>query len=225
VELFELYLSPGDNPTQFRAIVIQSSAGEKEAESFLPFIEEDRNWRTTLIKTLESVTFSSKDFQQPGEQDWMVKAGILSENRCTFHPDLLKNIGQALYKALFPGGGELERVLQSALRIAETKNTQLHIQLKLEFDSVKRSRLADYPWELLHDGKKFLAHHHVTFSRYIAQDTVPPSLPTTAQINVLLVSSAAFDVKQGLKKFSRQEQEAVRQGLEKAQAKGLELTH
>jgi hypothetical protein len=185
VELFELYLSPSDNPGRFRAIVIQSSAGEKEAESFLPFIEEDRDWRTTVIKTLESVTFSSKDFQIPGEQEWMVKAGILLENRSAFHPDLLKNIGQTLYQALFPLGGELENVLQSALRIAETKNTQLHIQLKFEFDSVKRSRLADYPWELLHDGKKFLAHHYVTFSRYIAQGTAPPSLAPTTKINVL----------------------------------------
>lgn len=220
MELFELYLSPSDDPTRFRAIVIQSSAGEKEAESFLAFIEGGKDWRTTLIKTLESVTFSSKDFQQPGEQDWMIKAGILSEDQRIFHPDLLKNIGQALYKALFPPGGKLEGVLQSALRIAETKNTLLHIQLKFEADSVKRSRLADYPWELLHDGKQFLAHHQVTFSRYIAHDTVPPNLPPIEQINVLLISSAAFDSEQGLKKLSNQEQQAVQQGLQKAQAKG-----
>jgi CHASE2 domain-containing sensor protein len=39
------------------------------------------------------------------------------------------------------------------------------------------------------------------------------------------VSSGAFDIEQGLKKLSKQEQEAVRQGLEKAQAKGyIQLT-
>lgn len=216
MELFELYLSPSEDPTQFRAVVMKSSVGEKEAKLCLPFIEGDKNWRTTVIKTLESTTFYSKDFREPGEQEWMVRAGILSARQRIFHPYLLENIGQTLYKTLFPPRGELEGFLQSALRIAETKNTQLHIQLMFEADSVKRSRLADYPWELLHDGTQFLAHHQVTFSRYIAHNTVPPNLSPTEQINVLLVSSAAFDSEQKLEKLSKHEQQAIRRGLEKA---------
>ncbi|MEP0853618.1 MULTISPECIES: tetratricopeptide repeat protein [Cyanophyceae] len=90
------------------------------------------------------------------------------------------------------------------------------MQLKLEADVVQRSRLSDYPWELLHDGQRFLLHHQLGFSRYIAHDTAPPSLPSVEQVNVLLVSSAASDSELGLKPLSKREQQAIRKGLEKA---------
>ncbi len=220
MKLFELYLSPNNHPTRFREIVTQSPTIDGEGDSSLPFIEGENDWRTTLIKTLESPTFKSQDFQKPGEQDWMVKAEILTSDRCAFHPNLLKNIGRSLYQALFPPESKVEKALQSAIWAAEGENTQLHIQLKFEADSVQRSRLADYPWELMHDGQRFLAHHQVTFSRYIAHDTVPPNIAPVAQVNVLLVSSAAFDPDQELKQLSIQEQQAIHQGLNNAQQTG-----
>ncbi len=220
MELFKLYLSPVELNTRFKAIVFHSTAGEREEESSLPFIDGEKNWQTTLIKILESAKFNANDFNQDGEQDWMVKAGFLTEDRQTFHPDLLKNIGRSLYQSLFPLGGKLESILKSALLFSESKNTNLHIQLTFQEDSVSRSRFADYPWELLHDGKNFLAHRRVTFSRYIAYESVPPNLPATEKLNVLLVSSAAFDADQGLKKLSKQEQQAIALGLEKAQTYG-----
>ncbi|MEQ8381314.1 MAG: CHASE2 domain-containing protein [Coleofasciculus sp. A1-SPW-01] len=220
MELFELYLSPNQHPTRFRAIVTQSPASEGETESSLPFFEGENDWRTTLIKTLESTSFNPKNFPKLGEQDWMVKVGILTSDRSAFDPHRLKTIGRSLYQALFPPGSKVEKALQSALRVAEGKNTQLHIQFKFEADSVQRLRLADYPWELIHDGQRFLAHYQVTFSRYIAHDTVPPNLPPVEQMNVLLVSSAAFDPDEGLKQLSTQEQQAIYQGLQNAQQTG-----
>lgn len=220
MELFKLRLSPVEMASRLKATVIHSTAGEQEDESSLPFIDNGKDWRTTLIKTLESAKFNANDFQQDGEQDWMVKAGFLTEDRQAFHPDLLKNIGRSLYQSLFPSGGKLESILKSALHFSESKNTNLHIQLTFQEDSVSRSRFADYPWELLHDGKNFLAHRRVTFSRYIAYESVPPNLPATEKLNVLLVSSAAFDADQGLKKLSKQEQQAIALGLEKAQTYG-----
>jgi CHASE2 domain-containing sensor protein len=220
MELFKLLFSPIEPGTRFKAIVVHSTVGERDDESLLPFVDEGKDWRTTLIKILESVAFNPKDFQQFGEQEWMEKVGLLTEDRQTFHPDLLKNIGQTLYQSLFPRMGKLESLLKSALRSAESNNTDLHIQLTFQEDSVRRSRFADYPWELLHDGKKFLAHRRVTFSRYIGDELVPPNLPATEKINVLLVSSAAFDADEGLKKLSKQEQQAVLHGLEKSQHHG-----
>nr|MBW4582074.1 CHASE2 domain-containing protein [Tildeniella nuda ZEHNDER 1965/U140] len=64
-----------------------------------------------------------------------------------------------------------------------------------------------------------------TFSRYIAYESAPPNLPLTEKINVLLVSSAAFDAEQGLKKLSNQEQKAIFQGLQKAQTQGHVKLH
>ena len=215
MELFELYLSPID-ATRFKVIVTQSPAGEGETESSLPFCDGSQDRRITLIKTLESASFRSESFVGEGEQEWMVEAEILAADGTTFHPDYQAKIGKELYRALFPPGSKVERAIHSSLRQAEEKNTQLLVQLKLEADAVQRSRLSDYPWELLHDGQRFLLHHQLGFSRYIAHDTAPPSLPLVEQVNVLLVSSAAFDSQMGLKRLSKQEQQAIRKGLEKA---------
>ena len=219
MELFELYLSPID-ATRFKVIVTQSPAGEGETESSLPFCEGFQDRQITLIKTLESASFRSESFVEEGEQEWMVKTEILAADRTTFHPNFQAKIGKELYRALFPPGSKVERALHSSLRQAEEKNTQLLVQLKLEADAVQRSRLSDYPWELLHDGQRFLLHHQLGFSRYIADETAPPSLPPVEQVNVLLVSSAAFDSQMGLKRLSKQEQQAIRKGLEKASEAG-----
>ena len=220
MELFKLYFSPLEPSNRFKAIVFSSTAGEQEEDAFLPFLDEGKDWRTTLIKTLEAPTFVPKDFQQAGEQSWMAKTGFLTKDQKAFHPNLVENVGQALYQSLFPPGGSLESVLKSAIRSAEEKNTDLLIQLTFQENSVHRSRFADYPWELLHDGKKFLAQRRVTFSRYIAYESAQPNLSPTEKLNVLLISSAAFDAEQGLKKLTKDEQSAVLQGLQRAQAKG-----
>jgi tetratricopeptide (TPR) repeat protein len=219
MELFELYLSPID-ATRFKVIVTQSPAREGETESSLPFCDGSQDRRITLIKTLESASFRSESFMGEGEQDWMVETEILTADRTTFHPNFQAKIGKELYHALFPPGSKVERALDSSLRQAEEKNTQLLVQLKLEADAVQRSRLSDYPWELLHDGQRFLLHHQLGFSRYIAHDTAPPSLPPVEQVNVLLVSSAASDSHLGLKPLSKKEQQAIRKGLEKASDAG-----
>jgi hypothetical protein len=220
MELFEISLSP-INVTRFKATVTESPVdGGKSEELRLPFFEGENDWRITLIKSLESAGFQQEHFNGDGEQDWMVGANILASDRRTFHPSFQANIGKSLYQSLFPRGCKLEQALQTSIRIAEAKNTQLHIQLKFEADVVKRSQLADYPWELLHDGKRFLAHHQVSFSRYIVHNSVLPDLPPVEQVNVLLMSSAACDQKQGLKRLSRHEQQAIRKGLEAAEKAG-----
>lgn len=219
MELFELYLSP-INATRFKAIVTQSPVGEGESSSELPFIEGEKDWRLTLIKTLESAKFNPESFPTEEEQNWMVKETILASDRNTFHPNYQANIGKALYQALFPPNSKVEKALIKSISLAEEKNTQLLIQLKIEADAVQHSRLADYPWELLHDGQRFLCHHQVGLARYIAHDTVPPSLPPAQQVNVLLISSAACDPELGLNRLSKKEQLAIYNGLEKASDAG-----
>ncbi|MEM7714522.1 MAG: CHAT domain-containing protein, partial [Cyanobacteria bacterium P01_A01_bin.68] len=213
METFELYLSP-INEKQFKAIVTQSG----ETDSSLPFFDDENDWRMTLLRSLEVRSFNSQHFSSH-EQEWLKTAGILAEDKNNFDNNYLINIGQALYRSLFPEG-KVENAFQAAVRLAESKNTQLHIQLRFEDDSSKRSRLADYPWELLHDGQNFLLHHQVTFSRYIAHDALPPNLSTFERLNVLLVSSAAFDKELGLQKLSKKEQQAIYKGLESANDAG-----
>lgn len=110
--------------------------------------------------------FSSQYFQQD-EQEWMVASGILDENRHNFTDKYLENIGQSLYQALFPPDSKVKNALLASLRSHEAQNTQLHIQLSFSDDVIRGIRLADYPWELLHDGKGFLLlHRNVTIKQH-----------------------------------------------------------
>lgn len=212
-ELLELLLSPlTTTPNQFKVTVTQSPAGEGSAESCLPFVDEARDWRSTLLRTLELISFKPEYFTTT-EQDWMVETRLLSENRQTFHPDLRKTIGQVLYRALVPPNSRVEKLLDQSIQIARTRGVQLLVQLKFEEDAVQVARLPDYPWELIHDGTGFLLHNQVGFSRYIAFPAVPPRLPAVEQVNVLLISSGASDKALGLKPLPKKERAAIAEAL------------
>lgn len=220
MELLSLYLSP-ISKTRFKVIVSSSSVGEGDAQSRVPFREGTVDRCSTVLKTLEAINFRSEDFQRSGEQDWMVRAGLLTQDRSAFHAKRLVNIGQVLYKSLFPPGKRVQKILEQSLAWAEGKNTQLHIQLQFAPDDMQLMRLPDYPWELMHDGQRFLAHHQVTFSRCIVDATVAPNLASVEQLNVLLVSSGASDEANGFPRLSKQEKQAIRKGLKNAEQKVL----
>ncbi|OUL23954.1 CHAT domain-containing protein [Nostoc sp. RF31YmG] len=218
MKTLKLYLSPTEG-RRFKVIVIGSGAGEGETESSLPFFAQEKNWRSPLLRCLEMTAFNSQYFQDD-EQEWMVASGILDTNRHNFNPKYLENIGQKLFQALFPPDSKVKNALLASLRAHEQENTQLHIQLSFSDEVRQGIRLADYPWELLHDSKKFLLHRNVTISRYIAYEDVPPNLPPTEKINVLLLSSTASDTDLGLNKLGDREIQAIRHGLETARNDG-----
>jgi hypothetical protein len=217
MHLFELYLTPSGGK-RFQAIVTASSSqSDGSCDACLPFWDGDRDWYSAIVKTLEATSFPpnpEKVFKQPGEQDWMVSAKILSEKRGGFHPNYLEHIGQALYGSLFPSG-TVRDAFQLALRMAEAEGELLHLRLK--FPERKRSQLADYPWELIHDGQRFLQHQYVHLSRYIAYEGLPPSFPRQEKLRVLLVSSRPTDLAQ----LPDLEQQALCEGI--ARAEEIEL--
>ena len=218
MELLELYLSPV-NERRFQAIATQrpNGVGDGSAEGDLPFWVGDRDWRRTVIKILEdSGEFRLENFPEAGEQDWLVRESILHADRQHFHSAYLQRIGQSLYQSLFPSDSSLKQAFQYSLRLAEQRHTDLHLCLKFAADSAKRSRLADYPWELLHDGQRFLLHQKVRLSRYIAYESSPPRFLGQEQIRVLLFSARP----QGLPQLSSKEQQAVRNGLQRASDAG-----
>ncbi|MBE9136933.1 CHAT domain-containing protein [Nodosilinea sp. LEGE 07088] len=222
MELFDVWLSPLEG-NQFK-IIVKSNAGEAEDDSLLPFWEDGKDWRNTIIKVIESQDgFKSDFFSDPDEQDWMVRYKLLDEDRQRFHPSYIKYIGQALYNSLFPHGSDVRQSLNSSLRILESNsnNSHLHICLKCEEYSAKRTSIASYPWELLHDGQRFLLHHRVSLSRYIAKKSVPSNFYPQDKIHVLLVASRAEDEELGLKPLTQLEQNAIRNGLIQAQKDGL----
>lgn len=216
MELLELYLSPITKAC-FKVIATSSLGIKGDTESNVPFRKGRVDRRITVLKTLEAISFRCEDFLVDGEQDWMVEAGLLTQDRRAFHPKRLVTIGQILYNTLFPSGKPIRSVLEKSLAKADDKNTQLHIQLQFAPDDLQLVRLPDYPWELMHDGQDFLAHHQVTFSRYIAYDTVPPNKSGVDQVKVLLVSSKAFDENNKLDPLPEQEQQAIREALKVAE--------
>jgi len=219
--LLELYLTPL-NAEHFRIIVGKSDPQvDGNTDSVLPFWESGRDWRTTIIKTLESNRFQPDDFPDPVEQDWMVRNAILAPDRQSFHPAYLETIGEALYESLLPPESSVREAFKSALRNAEAENKDLHLRLKFPSNSTSRSRLADYPWELLHNQVHFLQHRWVQISRYIAHETTCPVLPTHERIQVLLVTSCAADIARGLYPLQEREEESILAGISKAQEAGL----
>ena len=197
----------------------RSGAGQAESKSSLPFYETKTKWRTTLIKILEIGKFSHDKFSDE-EKLWMAQEGLLLSDGNGFSADYLEKIGRSLYKTLFPTG-EVSDLLQRSIALAEQDlNPQLHIQIEFNAKVTELNRLPDYPWEMVHDGQRFLAHHNVTFSRYIAHLSAPPTLSSVSPINVLLVSSGASDEENGLAPLSKKEHEAVKKGLEKSQEDG-----
>jgi hypothetical protein len=213
--LFELYLTPLDEG-RFTAIATQSTLGSNdEAQSALPFWVGDQDWRTTVIKVLESSRgYQSANFPDPAEQAWMQQAGILAPNHPSFAPNYLERIGQALFQALLPPGNEVGQAFQAALHHAEAAGSPLHLRLKFAAKSAQRSRLADYPWELIHDGQRFLLERRVQLSRYIAYGGAAPRQPLGDRLRVLLVSPRASDVGQ----LSDGEPQAIQAGITKAEA-------
>lgn len=220
MQLLEIYLLPMD-PQRFSAIATRSPTGDGAAESRLPFWDGECDRLSTLIKTLElSSGFNAAAFPNAEERAWMKESELLSVDGKGFHPDYLKTIGKVLYQALFPSGSRLRTCLESSLRMAEQVGEDLHLRLKFADDSAERSRLADYPWELIHDGQRFLLQHGVVMSRYIAYEALAPKLPKATQIKVLLISSGAADKQMGLYKLPEDERKAVHEGLSKAQDSG-----
>ena len=221
MELFELYLCPGDQK-HFKAIVTQSTYGEGTADTNLPFWNGDQDRRTTIIKILESSGgFQPNSFLDVEEQRWMSDQMLLNVDRSNFHPDYLKTIGRLLYQSLFPDNSPVRQAFQACRRKAEDNNSLLNLRLRFDANSVQQSRLADYPWELIHDERDFLLHQRINLSRYIDYESSPPQWFPQERIRVLLVSAIAGDASQEVKSLYLQEQQAIRRGLEIASQAGF----
>lgn len=190
--------------------------GQKVYHSRLPFFEDEKKWRTTIIKILGAVEFRPEDFPSSEEQNWMLENGFLvKQDSSHFSQQIQQIIGKEIYKSLFPNGDARE-LLERMLAVCGSRE-QLHIQLGFSDEIEQRSRLPDYPWELAYSPKGFLIEKQVVFSRFIGFLETTPQLPPVDKINVLLVSSSATDEEMGLNFLGNQEQKAVFRGLKQAE--------
>ncbi len=227
MELLQVEFMPlEEDRFHFRVKVTNLTRGGEGSlsKAALPFVDFHQNppkdWRFTLLKVLESDRFNTTEFDA-AEQQWLIEQTLLKEDHSGFPSAFkrLSEIGSKLFRAIFPGGSEPEKILTIALNQARTEGTHLHIRFAFAGTIPQDVRIPDYPWELLYDGQKFLSQDVVTFSRYIEQTAPRTDLPPNQTINVLLVSSGAYDTRNGLDKLPKEEREAVIKGLRSAQAK------
>ena len=221
---FQLYLIALDS-SHFQADVTASPVGESGVGPVtleLPFLDGPTDRRLTVLKVLELRSFRPEHFQAEGEQAWLVANGLLNAAHTAFKPDRLAKIGQILYQILFPSVSRLGERLRQSLAVVqnEARPSRLLVEIKIGAEAAQTGRLFDYPWELLHDGRDFLALRQVSFSRYIAYEAGAPRLSGVERLGVLLISSAASDPANGLTALPDTEGERVRAGLEKADREG-----
>jgi hypothetical protein len=192
--------------------VVKSPIGETPAQriDFTHLI----NRRSTLLKSLSAISFCQEDFPDQEEKDWMKREGLLNEGGGDFHGDLLKKIGRIFYDTLFPENSNIRDVLKGSLNITASNQELLHIQLQIESQIAQFVRIFDFPWELLCDERGFLVDGRAEFSRYIAHDIPAPCLPKNQKVNVLLISSKAYDMKNELGEIFSHESEQIRACLE-----------
>jgi tetratricopeptide (TPR) repeat protein len=195
-------------------IKAEGEAGQIFYPSRLPFFQDSECWRRAVIKALGAVQFRSKDFL-PKEIDWMKEAGLLTNAGTAFSNQIQEVIGKKIYESLF-ATDESKQLLQGMLTKVGARE-QLHIQLQFSDRLDQRGRLPDYPWELAHDGKELLARKQVVFSRFIAFLENTPNLPPVKKINVLLISSSAYDEEMGLKRFEQLEEKAISTALKQVE--------
>lgn len=227
MELLQIEFTPFEEDRLHFSVKVKNLTQGGEAyvpKARLPFVnfqqKPPKNWRFTLLKALEGDRFNASEFTSE-EQRWLVEQKLLSEDGSSFQAAfaLLSQVGGALFQAIFPAGSKTQEIYTPALSKARADQTHLHIRLCFAEDVAKYARLADYPWELLHDGQRFLSQDVATFSRYIEYSHPQPALLQTETVNALLVSSGAYDAENRLRKLPKAERDAVIQGIRQAEAK------
>ncbi len=103
----------------------------------------------------------------------------------TFHED----VGRGLFRALFPG--ELAALYRAAFTQAAVEGERLTIELRFDPALV---RYAQYPWELLHDGTRFLLQSGaVNLARCLPFPEPPRPLVSPDPLELLVVSAHPTD--------------------------------
>ena len=103
----------------------------------------------------------------------------------TFHED----VGRGLFRSLFPTSlGELYR---AAFTHATVAGQTLTVELRLDPDLV---RFARYPWDLLHDGTRFLLQSGaINLSRYLTFPEPVRPLEARSPLEILIISARPKD--------------------------------
>jgi hypothetical protein len=140
----------------------------------LPYTEAQR---AAILKALDVGEYVTARFHEHAQA--LTELGILKQER--FVQNFHERIGVTLYQTLFQAAIGVE------LEIARRSGKTVFCQLELDFED---AQLAQYPWELLHDGSAFLIpmRNGLELVRYISFPDPPTPLVTRLPLRVLFIS-------------------------------------
>ena len=211
METLKLRLS-AINRVKFKVIRIDGP----EEKSSLPFSDGHEDTKLFSVLYALDAIHPAYEHSESDDQNWMKNEGILSEDKNVFAPTMLQTIGEKLYNALFPGS--IRDELNKAIGKAGLES--LHIQIQYDANTIQESNLSLYPWQLVHNGKNFLAKRGVKFSFSIACDGAKPNdKRIVKQIKVLLISSKASNNNLANENFEDKTLQ-INKGLTKAKQDG-----
>lgn len=181
---FKLQISSQDN-LSFSVRAFETPMGEPRERGQLPY---DTDGLIAILKALRNEAYDPTDFSQT-QLETLHSLNLIHGSR--FAADMEQRIGQGLYKAVFPG--KVGSAFDMALSQAWPTRGVVGLQLRFDPDSVE---LARYPWELLHDGQRFLlTNGAVELTRYISYAVPPTPLRVSPPLHLLYITARPINLK------------------------------
>jgi CheY-like chemotaxis protein len=172
-ESFRLAINQTKDPGSFE-IVTKSSQGEARVTSQLELDPE------LLFKLLWKIQQNKLSGEYSIDDQIFSTLGLESSS----HPEfILEKIGRVLYDSLFIEN--VRSALQATLNILRPSRGIIDLELAFDEHSV---RVAQFPWELLHDGRRYLlSGGMVDLTRYINYPEAATELQVDPPLSVLYV--------------------------------------
>lgn len=164
--------------------------------------------KTVLQHFLNIVQERRTDFSRlsPKEADLLETYGVTAKEKA--EKDLLEQVGMRLYEAI--ATEKMGTALTMMANCATNTDTSATLQVRFDEQAVE---LAQYPWELLHDGYSFLARDYgISLTRYIICPIPVPRMQLSFPLRVLMIIARPFGVPQ----LRDVEEEAIRSVIEEA---------
>lgn len=158
---------------------LDTPMGECKARAKLPFSTEDLG---AVLKVLDQGYYGYFTRRQTKS---LIKLKLWRNSRLV--NGYLRLIGENIYKTLFPS--EVGNAFQMTVNQSRSGNPRRTIALQLRF-SEEASILAQYPWELAHDGRRHLLPGGIVdLTRYITYSEPTMAMPVAPPWHLLYIES------------------------------------
>lgn len=165
---------------QLEVRVLDSPMGQAKAVVALPYRPDE------LVAVLKALDQAGD--VRPEQMKLLEALGLLQQGHG--RSDMLEQVGQHLYQTLFTG--DVGTVFTATLNQARASGQGMAIQLRFDDHD---ANLARFPWELIHDGRRYLcASQNIEMSRSISYPEAATLLLVQPPLNLLSVMAQPTDL-------------------------------